>query len=231
MGSGTRQSEQAIVATDAEDRAMASGCSTPHQSIMDIKDHIVVGLNCAKSDVVSVVVPPGVEVIGDEVFSGCTMLTSLTLPETLKKIGKRAFAQCSGLTSVTFPKSLSTLEEAAFIQCTGLVSVTLPHTLSDANDKAFYGCGGLTVMSSKSFANFFIEDLNYRERWYVGSRIISNKQDIAGADVGEPAMPSECPTPDKKALVCVRACALVYVCACVRFLCPFLFLCLRLHLS
>jgi uncharacterized repeat protein (TIGR02543 family) len=39
--------------------------------------------------------------IGDEAFSGCSGLSSLTLPAGVTSLGYLAFAECSGLTSVT----------------------------------------------------------------------------------------------------------------------------------
>ena len=39
--------------------------------------------------------------IGDNAFSDCDNLTSITFPESLTTIGKQAFSGCSSLTSIT----------------------------------------------------------------------------------------------------------------------------------
>jgi len=82
----------------------------------------------------SIIIPEGVEVIGNYAFAdGCTSLTSISLPSTLKTIGQGSFYGCTGLTSITFPASLSQIGEYAFSGCTSLNTVnslcTSPPTL------------------------------------------------------------------------------------------------------
>ena len=47
-----------------------------------------------------IVVPDGVVSIGDDAFSGCNGLTSITIPDSVKGVEKGAFHDCRGLTSV-----------------------------------------------------------------------------------------------------------------------------------
>jgi len=51
--------------------------------------------------------------------------TSLIIPEGVETIGNRAFANCSNLTNVVFPSSLKTVQLVVFISCENLVNVTL----------------------------------------------------------------------------------------------------------
>ncbi|GHU02070.1 hypothetical protein FACS1894147_03170 [Spirochaetia bacterium] len=60
--------------------------------------------------------------IGDEAFSGCTGLTSVSIPASVTSILWRAFAGCTGLTSISIPASVTTIESRAFEGCTGLTS-------------------------------------------------------------------------------------------------------------
>ena len=66
-----------------------------------------------------IVVPSGVEVIGDGAFEGSDILT-VVLPEGLRKIGDRAFADCEDLEEINFPKSLRIIGDEAFAGCANL---------------------------------------------------------------------------------------------------------------
>ena len=85
--------------------------------------------------------------IGDNVFWGCSGLTSVTIPNSVSYIGKYAFASCSGLTSVTIPNSVSYIGKYAFASCSGLTSVTIPNSVSYIGEAAFGGCSGLTSVT------------------------------------------------------------------------------------
>jgi hypothetical protein len=55
--------------------------------------------------------------IGNEAFSNCSNLTSITIPNTVTNIGEKAFSGCTGLTSVTIPNSVTSIEGGAFSGC------------------------------------------------------------------------------------------------------------------
>lgn len=58
--------------------------------------------------------------IGNNAFSGCGGLTSITIPNSITSIGNSAFFNCSGLTSITIPNSVITISPSAFKGCTSL---------------------------------------------------------------------------------------------------------------
>ncbi|MBR5956777.1 MAG: leucine-rich repeat domain-containing protein, partial [Salinivirgaceae bacterium] len=55
--------------------------------------------------------------IGDEAFSVCSSLTSVTIPESVTSIGDYAFSGCSSLTPVTIPESVTSIGDEAFSGC------------------------------------------------------------------------------------------------------------------
>ena len=60
--------------------------------------------------------------IGDNAFSGCSSLTSITIPEGVTSIGEYAFRDCSSLTSITVPESMTSIGWGAFDDC-GITAV------------------------------------------------------------------------------------------------------------
>ena len=55
--------------------------------------------------------------IGEEAFSGCTGLTSITIPNSVTSIGNYAFKGCEGLTCITIPNSVTSIGIQAFYGC------------------------------------------------------------------------------------------------------------------
>ncbi len=90
--------------------------------------------------------------IGDNAFSGCSGLTSITLPSSLTSIGEGAFRNCRGLTSITLPSSLTSIGEYAFGGCSGLTEVDLSKctSLTSIENGTFRNCGGLTSITLPS---------------------------------------------------------------------------------
>jgi hypothetical protein len=66
-----------------------------------------------------------VSTIGENAFSGCTMLASVTIPDTVTSIGTDAFYGCSGLTSITIPSGVTSIGYRAFNNCRALTSITI----------------------------------------------------------------------------------------------------------
>lgn len=82
--------------------------------------------------------------IGDELFSNCSNLRSVTLPMSIMSIGDRAFSYCSALTDITIPEYVTTIGDGAFMGCTSLTSITIPDYVTQLSDGLFRYCEGLT---------------------------------------------------------------------------------------
>lgn len=75
--------------------------------------------------------------VGDNAFSGCQSLTSVTLPEGITAIGKDAFASCKGLTTLPIPATVETIDEGAFINCEKAKNYTIPASVRSIGKDAF----------------------------------------------------------------------------------------------
>ncbi len=83
-------------------------------------------------------IPNSVTEIGDDAFSRCSILTSVTIPNSVTKIGSNAFSFCSSLTSVTIPNSVTKIESGAFSDCSALTTVfALPMTPPSCSSSSF----------------------------------------------------------------------------------------------
>ena len=93
---------------------------------------------------VDVVIPEGVEAIGDRAFYWQKELRSIQLPESLRNIGEDAFFGCRALTAVRIPDSVACIDRYAFQDCTSLITLDLGKGVSCISDAAFSGCKALT---------------------------------------------------------------------------------------
>lgn len=85
--------------------------------------------------------------IGNDAFSNCSSLTSVSIPNTITSISSQAFSGCSGLTSFSIPNSVTVIGPSAFSGCSGLTSVTIGNSVQCISDCAFQNCSSLTSVT------------------------------------------------------------------------------------
>ena len=90
----------------------------------------------------SVVITSG-DSIGDDAFSDCTSLKSLTIPDSVTSIGESAFSGCTSLESITIPDGVTSIGRSAFNDCNSLTSVTIPDSVTEIGNYAFGSCDSL----------------------------------------------------------------------------------------
>ncbi len=81
--------------------------------------------------------------IGEETFSGCENLESVTIPNTIKSIGSNAFSGCSKLSSITMGNSVVSIGNNAFDGCSELSSITISESVTRVGSGVFSGCDKL----------------------------------------------------------------------------------------
>ena len=92
-----------------------------------------------------------------DVFTGCTVLTSIIVsPDNIiydSRNDCNAIIETStntllvGCQNTTIPNSVTSIFEFAFYRCTGLRKIDIPNSVTSIGHDAFYGCTGLTSIS------------------------------------------------------------------------------------
>ena len=84
--------------------------------------------------------PNNVKSIGDNAFSGCSNMTSITIPSSVTSIGNSAFRGCSFIASIIIPNSVTTIGNYAFCDCSYLTSITIGNSVINIGKNAFQNC-------------------------------------------------------------------------------------------
>ena len=76
-------------------------------------------------------------------------LTTYIIPNSATSIGNDAFSFCGNLISITIPDSVTSIEEDAFSYCNSLASVTIGNSVTSIGETAFSDCSSLTSVYCK----------------------------------------------------------------------------------
>lgn len=85
--------------------------------------------------------------IGDDVFSDCYSLESVSIPAAVVKIGSRSFKNCTGLKSIVIPDGVASIGSEAFSGCSNIAFVNIPDGVTSIGSSAFSGCSKLASVS------------------------------------------------------------------------------------
>ena len=95
--------------------------------------------------------------IGDDAFSYCSSLTSITIPNSVTSIGSSAFDGCSSLTSMVVESGNTTydsrencnaiIESSTNTLIAGCQNTVIPNSVTSIADAAFNGCSSLTSIT------------------------------------------------------------------------------------
>jgi hypothetical protein len=102
------------------------------------------------SNLASITLPDSVTSIGSGAFAYCTSLTGITIPASVTSLGDQsAFIQCTSLTTVTFAEGsqLTTISIGTFSNCTSLTSITIPVSVTTIQAGAFANCDSLASIT------------------------------------------------------------------------------------
>ena len=88
----------------------------------------------------SIILPDGLEYIGENAFRMCRNLGEVRIPDGVENIGRSAFQYCSRLSDVRFPASMTSIGASAFDGCSELGEITIPEGITMIEDSTFYYC-------------------------------------------------------------------------------------------
>lgn len=98
-----------------------------------------------------IILPLGLESIGNHAFYGSRYLAEITLPNTVRSIDKYAFFVCDSLRQVVLPTSLQSMSEGVFDKCPNLELIAIPMTVTNIRPDAFFSgslrSNKLTIMA------------------------------------------------------------------------------------
>lgn len=92
----------------------------------------------------SVTIPKSIKNIGSLAFSDCTSLKSISIPNSVTAIGDYAFCGCTSLTNVKLPTKIQKLLEYTFSECSNLKEITIPSSVTTIEEGVFDCCSSLT---------------------------------------------------------------------------------------
>ena len=123
----------------------------------------------------SVIIPDGVQLIGNFSFDHCTAMTSVTIPNSVTWIGYGAFDHCIAMTSATIPIHATFLGNYSFSACITLASVTIPDSITTIGDSTFASCWALTNIvipnSVSTIGDFAFDDCRGATSVTVGTGV------------------------------------------------------------
>ena len=102
-----------------------------------------------KSAVTSINIPNNVMTIGESCFAEDTKLKKITIGRGCRELPKNVFSGCSVLTSVILSEGLETVSDAAFANCKSLESISIPGSVVKVGENTydsnlpFYNCASL----------------------------------------------------------------------------------------
>lgn len=96
-----------------------------------------------------------VTVIEKGAFAGCSSLNAVIIPGTVTKIGEEAFSRCTGLKTISLNDGIESIGDWAFYGCSSLSSVYIPKSVTDIGTSAFASCENLsTILVNSNNPNY-----------------------------------------------------------------------------
>ena len=91
----------------------------------------------------NILIPNGVEQIGNYAIAKCKALRKIVIPSRVKSIGWYAFQGCNALENITISNGVRFIDFGVFANCISLRSIIIPGSIKKIGTNAFAGCKSL----------------------------------------------------------------------------------------
>lgn len=128
--------------TGSNDHYFRRARSITYPKTVKVIEEVVCDRSSENAALENVILPEGIEEIGEQAFASCKNLKSIKIPSTVKKIDTYAFENCTSLASVNFPDGLESIGFLAF-SGTALTELDLSHINPEYRSSVFSYCKSL----------------------------------------------------------------------------------------
>ena len=105
-----------------------------------------------RTNLVSIILPEGIEEIGESTFDNCLRLETAQLPQSVNKIGRYPFKNCRKLKGLTLPQGITTIPDGLLYGCSSVDSLIVPESVTEIGKQIFYECSNIkTIVLPKSY--------------------------------------------------------------------------------
>lgn len=111
--------------------------------LLKISEDGKIVLGVFDQSVTAIVIPYGIEVIGECAFQRCSLMREIVIPPTVRRIGEGAFYGCKYLHSINLPSHLTKIESLVFYGCQFLDKIDIPSGVEEIGVSAFNDCSSL----------------------------------------------------------------------------------------
>ena len=94
-------------------------------------------------ELTSITIPSNIVSIGNHAFSGCQKLTSIKIPDSVTSLGVYALYNCAALTSAVIGNGVKEITSHMFAYCPSLSSITIGSGVTSIGEHAFFSCTAL----------------------------------------------------------------------------------------
>ncbi len=113
-------------------------------------------------NIISIVLPDSLKVIGTVAFSGCKSLKNINIPNNVVEIHAFAFSGCESLENINISNNVTLIGWGAFSNCVSIKHIVLPDSLKFIGASVFEGCKALdnfTIPKGiNEISSFFFHD-------------------------------------------------------------------------